>query len=358
MKEVMKKQAAKFSREAATTVEEMILPSTKVTFGAGVTVERVLTGYEACRVLVKNLPLTATKAEVATLFTQPGFDPTRFTVRQLRQSRDRSHLEAVVEFEDVEDGKNATAGLDGIEFGSVKLKLVLTSKQGGMGKSKDLSHILTVTWLAPSNTAFASYSSVKEANFKQVQLDKKTFRGRQVKVKIAQKPPKLPNRYWNPATISISGLAPGASRTDIEGFCGTTSIRVPERNPHNYNLNDAIPSLQSLIAGAYPGDHQSVTYEPNLVPNERGAVSVKIRFPLWEHAKAIHGFLDRQPLPFCPSGKFFAFLPDPLHYTIHVPYPQYKVQEKQFRSLTRPKRPFGYRSSSYSCKPTRPACAH
>ena len=136
--------AARVAQEAAATVEETVLPSTKVTFGAGVTVRRVLTGYEACRVLVKNLPLTVTRAEVVTLFTQPGFDPTKFTVHPPRGSSDRSHMEAMVEFEDVVDGKNAVAGLDEIEFGSAKLKLALISKQGGMGKSKDLnSYILT-----------------------------------------------------------------------------------------------------------------------------------------------------------------------------------------------------------------------
>ena len=109
----------KAAREAVTTVEEKVLPSTKVTFGAGATVYRVLTGCQGCRVSVKNLPLTATKAEIITLFTQPGFDPSKFTVLPLHPSpSDWSHLEATVEFEDPEDGRSAVAGLDEIEFGS------------------------------------------------------------------------------------------------------------------------------------------------------------------------------------------------------------------------------------------------
>ena len=327
--------AARVAQEAAVTVEETVLPSTKVTFGAGVTVQRVLTGYEACRVLVKNLPLTATRAEVVTLFTQPGFDPTKFAVHPLRGSNDRSHLEVVVEFEDAVDGENAVAGLDEIEFGpSAELKLMLISKQGGMGKSKDLdSYTLTVTWPAPSNTAFASYSSMNEAHSKQTELEKKTFNGRKIRTNIAKKPSNLPDIYWNPATISVNGLDPGASLISIQEFCETTSIRMASRNTRNYDLNNAVSSLQSLVVEAHPEDHESVTYEPCLVLNERGVVSVKIHFPTWEHAKVVRDFLDQKPVPLCPQAKYFVFLPDPLHYTIYIPYPQYKAQEKLFQSL-------------------------
>jgi len=313
----------------------MVLPSTKVIFGAGVTVQRVITGCETCRVLVKNLPLTATKAEVVTLFTQPGFDPTKFTAHAPRPSPiDRSHLEAVVEFEHLEDGKNAVAGLDEIEFGSEKVKLVLISQQRDMGKFKDLdSYTLTVMWLAPSNTVFASYSSLEEAHSKRTQLKKRTFNGQKIRVNIAKKPPNLADVFWNRATISVNGLEPDASLTSIQEFCGTTSIRIPPRTTRSYNLNDAIPTLQSLVIEAHPQGHRSVTYEPNLVPNERGAVSAKIHFLTWEHAKVVRDFLDQKPLPLCAEAKYFAFLPDPLHYTMRVPYPQYKAQEKLFQSL-------------------------
>jgi RNA recognition motif-containing protein len=316
-------------QEAAATIKETVSPSTKVTFGAGVTVRSVLTGYESCRVLVKNLPPTATKAEVITLFTQPGFDSAKFTVYQPRESSDRSHREAVVEFEDVEDGRNAVAGLDEIEFGLETLKLVeLTSRQGGMGKSRDLnSHTLTVTWPAPSDTVFASYPSMDEASSKRTQLDKKTFNGRRVRANIAKKPSSL-------TTIFVSGLEPGTPLTSIEEFCGTTSIRMATKNTRSYNPNYIIPSLQALIGQAHPKNHQSLTYEPNLVPNENGVVSAKINFPTWEHAKVVHDFLDQKPLPLCPQMKFFVSpLPDPLHYTISVPYLQYKAQEKLFQSL-------------------------
>jgi hypothetical protein len=206
--------AANAAQEAAATVKETVFPSTKVIFGAGVTVQSVLTGYESCRVLVKNLPLTATKADVVTFFTQPGFDSANFTVYPPRESNDRSHREAVVEFEDAEDGKNAVVGLDEMEFGLEKLKLVvLTSKQGGMGKSKDRnSHILTVTWPAPSDTVFAAYSSMDEANSKRTELDGKTFNGRKVKANIAKKPSTLPDMYWNSATLSITSGKPSGAR--------------------------------------------------------------------------------------------------------------------------------------------------
>ena len=332
---VAEEQATKAAQEAVQTVEEMVLPSTKVTFGAGVTVKNILTGHETCRVLVKNLPPTATKAEVVTLFTRPGIDPTSFTVRAPHPSpSDRSHKEAVIEFEDLEVGKNAVAELDGIEFGSEKLNLVITSRQGGMGKSKDRhSHLLTVTWPAPSDTAFVSYGSMDEANLKRTELEGKTFNGRKVKTNLAKKPLKLPDRYWNSATISVSGLEPGASIESIQAFCGTTNLRMATGNTRNYDLNDAIPSLEILVINAHPEDYGSVTWEHNLVADKHGLVSAKICFPTWDHAKIVHDVLDQKLLPLCGQAKCFASLTDPLRYAIHVPYPQYKAQEKLFQSL-------------------------
>ena len=335
LKKIAEEQATKVAQEAASIVKEVILPSTKVTFGAGVTVKGVLTGHETCRVLVKNLPLTATKTEVIKLFTQPGSDPAKFTVHPPRPSHsDRSHLEAVVEFEDPEEGENAVAGLDEIGFGSERLKLVITSKQGGMGKSKDRnSSILTVTWPAPSETVFASYSSLGEAHSKRTELENKTFKGRKVKTSLAKKPTKLPDSYWNSATISVSGFDPGASMESLQEFCGTTTIRMAKRNTRSYNINYSLASLQTLVVEAFPGSYEGVTWEPNLVANERGLLSAKIHFPTWDRAKAVHNFLDQKPLPLCPQAKYFVSLQDPFHYLIHVPHPQYKAQEKLFQSL-------------------------
>ena len=297
--------------------------------------KNVLTGHEIYRVLVKNLSLTATKAEVATLFAQPGIDPTKFTIYPPHSSpSDRSHKEAVVEFEDLEAGKNAVATLDGIEFGSEKLKLVITSRQGGMGKSKDRnSHTLTVTWQAPSDTAFASYSSMDEANSKRTELEKKPFNGRKIKTSLAKKPLKLPDRYWNSATISINGIEPSASMESIQEFCGTINVRMATKSTRNYDLNDAIPSLEALVINAHPEDYELVTWEHNLAPDKHGLVSAKIHFPTWDHAKTVRDVMDQKLLPLCGQAKCFASLTDPLHYAVHVPYLQYKAQEKVFRSL-------------------------
>jgi hypothetical protein len=337
LKRVAEEQAANATQEAAATVEEMVLPSTKATFGAGVTVNTVLTGHETCRVLVKNLPLTTTKADVVALFPQPRFDPAKFTVYPPRAPpNDRSHMEAAVEFEDLEDGKNAVAELNEIEFGpeKEKLKLVMTSKQGGMGKSKDRdSHTLTVTWPAPSDTVFASYPSMEEAQSKRTELEKTAFMGRKIKTNFANKPSRLPDVYWNSATISVSGFKPGASMESIQGFCGTITVKMASGNTRNYSLDAAILSLQTLVAGAHPENNDAVTWEPNLVVNEHNSVSTKIHFPTWDRAKTVYDLLDQKPLPVCPHAKCFVSLPDPLHYSIPVPYLQYKAQEKLFQSL-------------------------
>jgi len=100
--------------------------------------------------------------------------------------------------------KNTIVGLDDIEFESEKLELVVASKQGAMGGSKDRnSHVLTISWLAPSN----------------------------------------------------------------DDFSGTAHFRVSARNTRFYNLSEAI-SLQSQVLRAHPESYHPLTREPNLVPNK------------------------------------------------------------------------------------------
>ena len=204
---------------------------------------------------------------------------------------------------------------------------------------------LTVTWPAPSCTVFASYSSMDEAHLKRAQLEQKTFNKRRVRANIAERPSNLSYTDWNPATISVSGLEPRASVTSLRQFCGTTSIRVPTTNTRCYNLDNAISFLQSQVRiRVHPQARLLITYEFNLTPNEYGLVSAKLHFPAREHAEAFRDFLDQKPLPFCAQARFYAFLPDLPHYTthdshpqynhtIHVPYPQYKAQEKLFQAL-------------------------
>ena len=228
MKKDANEQAAKVTREAATTVEETVLHSTKVSFGAEVTVQRVLARYKGCRVLIKNLPLTVAMAEVVTLFTQSGFDPTRLTVYPPRGSIDRSRLDAVVEFEDAVDGKNAIAQMDETKFGSSKLKLALISKRGGMEKSRGAnSDALTVTWRPPPVLCSLCVLRCTRPTPSKPNSKEETFNRRKIETNIAQKPSNPPNIHWNPATISVSGLEPGTSSTSIEGFCGLTSSGSP-----------------------------------------------------------------------------------------------------------------------------------
>ena len=94
------------------------------------------------------------------------------------------------------------------------------------------------------------------------QFEKKAFMGRKVRVQtfIAKKPSNLPDVYWNHATAStISGLEPGALSGFIKEFCGATSIMMSTRNTHNYNLDYAISSLQTLVVEAHPRNFQSLT---------------------------------------------------------------------------------------------------
>jgi IBR domain, a half RING-finger domain/Zinc finger, C3HC4 type (RING finger) len=323
-------------QEETKTVERVVFSSTKVTFGAGASVLHVVTGFESCRVLVKNLPANATKAQVISLFTQPGFDKTRFSVIALYKTPSGSHQEAIVMFDNVEDGKNAVVGLGDIEFENEKLKLEMTSNQGQMSASKRDPNVLTVTWSAPSMTIVATYGSIQEAQEKASLLNKRLCCGRRIRVTMNKKPENLPLMYFNPASVVINGLPPNSTTEAIQELCGTSTIKNLNRGL--YDLESSIGQLQEFIRSV-SGNKEVISFEPQSTPTENGMVSAKIHFASWDQAKHVHDFLDNKPLHFFGKSKCYVSLPDPLHFSLSVPFQQYKAQESMLRSIADAKYP-------------------
>ena len=66
--------AALAKKDAAKTIQRVVLGSI-VTFGAGLDVRALITGFECCTMRIKSLPADAREDEVCALLTQQGIDP-------------------------------------------------------------------------------------------------------------------------------------------------------------------------------------------------------------------------------------------------------------------------------------------
>ncbi|KAF8227976.1 hypothetical protein L208DRAFT_1453476 [Tricholoma matsutake] len=260
-------------KDAAVTIREIVLGSTLVTCAAGVDIQHVITGFETCRLTVKNLPLDAKAEEVVTLFTQQGLDSQDVMILGISES-DSKHREAKI-LTKSEQGRVVAVGLDVTE----------NAPANAMGESTaQNSDVLTILWPPPSACMAQT-------------LDKTILKDHRVKVEMNRPPPPGP-------AFQITGLPPDITIAEVTEFSGSSSVRQLKSH-----------ALRQALHG-------------------RGmrSISIQARFDTRELAKAARDSLDGKRLR--PDLPYFRFwLPDPLRFISTIPLQQYRAQKRQWDAL-------------------------
>ncbi|KAJ7184345.1 hypothetical protein C8R46DRAFT_1158688 [Mycena filopes] len=280
---------ARRAKEATQTLQRIVLGTSLVTYGAGISIQQVVTGFEACRILIKNLPLDATENEIKAIFTQQGVDETRLFITGTKELPD-GHLEATL-ITSSEEGGTIAVGLEDIEFRQERLHFEVMENAHGMGTAarKDCD-TLTLSWRAPS-------SSVAEAKVKL--LNRQICAGRRVRVEMNQPPPGyLRGPNWQCA-IKITGL--------------------PSVVAHDVQVEN--------IGGA-----ALMSFDVVAQDDIEGNVSVKARFSNHDTAKRVEAHIDGR-LPYLGNQSIRRWLPNPLEYIISIPRQQYQAQKRVWDSL-------------------------
>ncbi|OBZ71757.1 hypothetical protein A0H81_08174 [Grifola frondosa] len=314
-------------KDAAKTISRTFMKSTRVIFGAGASIVRIITGFESCTVLVKGLPLDATRNEVQTLFTQPGFDPSHFYVQSFRSSGDKVHQEARVVFDDTLDAANAAAGLNEIEFRDKKLQLEVVSLRGGRDQMTEYSkdrEVLTMSWSAPSAGVVVMYESIEKAEAMVKALDRKVCAGRKVRVSMNRQPPGQTLKYFVASAIVIRNLPPGVTVEEIQAFSGSSSIKFLKQK--TYDLPNAYERIRADMEGQLSPEAVK-EYEIMDTDTSDGYVTIRARFERWEDAKIVHDFLKDRPLDYIASSKLRLWLSDPIIFTRTISIQQYEAQK-------------------------------
>lgn len=300
-----------------------------VTFAAGIVVKDVLSGFHACRIRIRNLPLDATNAEVSALFTQQGMDQASFYIVNIKRVPDGTQEANIICHE---DGKLLAVGLDGIEFREQSLLFEVQHHAGvdGMRASTaDNSHILTISWRAPSIAFVATYTDESQARAKVRELDQKVCRGRKVKVEMNRVQAGQAFRHNCEREIIIRGLDPDISQYDVSIFSGTTLLRALK--PTRYDVEDARRSIRTQVQGISKG---TLTHWENVTTSAaEGLFTVRAHFRTWEQAKIAYDSLYNQRFPFIGNGMPMLRLSDPFYYSFTIPLTQYHAQAKGWNSL-------------------------
>ncbi|KAJ7243377.1 hypothetical protein B0H12DRAFT_1188595 [Mycena haematopus] len=317
-------------KEAAQTIQHIVLGTTIVTYSAGISIQELVTGFEACRIQIRNLPLDATHDEIKALFTQQGVDQTHIFIAGTKELPDK-RLEATL-ITSSEEGGAIAAGLEGIEFRQERLHFEVTEniRSGGMGNSssKD-SDTLTLSWRAPSSAVVVTFDTVDEAATKVKELNGKICAGRRVRVEMNQPPPGYTRgTIWQRA-VKITSLPSAISPQAITEFTGSYLLKF--LRPISYDVDGGLRLLRQNMERVSGGELKSFDIvTPNTID---GNITVKARFDSWETAKRVQDSLaGRQE--YLGACSLRIWLPNPLQYIISIPLRQYQAQKTVWDSLT------------------------
>ena len=320
---------ARRKREALVTEQHIVLESSLITYGAGLDVRSVITGFDLCKVTIKKLPRNARQEEIVHMFTQQGVERSSFFIGQFKDSG--MHREATVLMK-AEEGQSIAIGLQGIEFRDHFLTFEVSGETSGnaatMGSSARNSDCLTVYWRVPSETFIVTYSSADEAKRKISELNGTTCKGQRIKAQMNQPPPHRLSAF-DEFSIKLTGFPIGTLPDhDLISFAGSYQIRALAST--SCGLQESHDILRRHLR-----QRPNVKFETyqNLTPKPvDGNVRVKVQFETWEDAKSAYDSINDKR--FYNSPFFHASLPNPLQYAIFIPKQQYEAQKKQWDSLS------------------------
>ena len=330
--------------DTAVTLQQVMLGSTMVIFGAGIGVQRIITGFDSFSVVVSGLPADTTRGDVQEMFTRAGLEACRFRVLGLRPTPGGDdNQEANVIFDVAEERARAVATLGAgealVRDQMVKLTAVVRQNgaMGGMDASPESDpNVLRISWLAPSVSVVVTYASLQEAQDHVRTLEGRMCTGRQVKVFMNR--PLLPNAgrmasSQNTNSIIIHGLPPSADSSAghaaVRTLTGSTALRFLK--PKDYDLDSALLLLRlRLEALSAPGALQELKVISRNASN--GIVVVQVPFATRADAKkaysALPSFLQSSSFP-----KPRLLLPEVIRYTLRLPAQQHEAQLLAWNAL-------------------------
>ena len=319
------------AHEAQVTMQQVVLGSALVTFGAGLDFRSVVTRFDLHRVVVKELPCNANPHEVATVFTQLGVNPENVFLGETRPSGIHADAIFLVGADQVPlCGSGRTIDFQGQHL---RFEVGPIAFEDSMVLSSHNTNTLTVYWRVSSTLVIATYPTLEVAKAKAKELDGKMLGGHWVRAVLNTQPPTTHGwRESNLPSVKILNLPLNVPITEVEAFSGTSSLHIV--NSPIYILEGFIEFLRKHLEGLPGAIRGTFVCLSSLTLNS--TIRVEIQFNSWEEAKFACDTLDNRRLqdnyPY-----IHAFLPRAHRFVIDIPREQYRSQKRQWDSLVQEK---------------------
>ncbi|PBK78443.1 hypothetical protein ARMSODRAFT_1077998 [Armillaria solidipes] len=315
------------------TIQRAVLAGSIVTFSSGLAIENTITGFESCRIRVKNIPRDARQDEIAAIFTQQGLNMSEFHVISVKDMPGRNGKQEADIVTNADVAQALAIGLEGLEFRDERLEFEvgMFNAPGAMGALAPRDeNTLMISCRAPSIRYVVEYPDITFCRTKVRELDGRICAGRRVKVEMNQLPPGRVVPSFRPNTIKISNLPDVVPPAIVTDFVQSPLIRALK--PLSFDVDSAIDSLE-LHINRIEGIEMESFDVTSRGDNEAGILSIRTRFNTWDDAKKVHdALLDRRFSYICNSVFWLRIAPQAL-YTITIPSGQYRAQQNLWKEL-------------------------
>ena len=275
--------------------------------------QNVVTGFDICRIIIKNLPRDTKHKEISDILVHYGMESSDFFVLDFR-FRGNSRETTVLVITD--HGREIAVGLEDTEFRDHTLTFEVSESPNGGAMGSSPRNVLSICWRVPHTTIIATYKSMAEAERKAKALNGKVCKGQRIR---AEK-----NKLRTPS-IKLTGFPLGTWEDQvIRTFAGTTNIK--SMSSKSCTLEESSAMLLDYLR-TFPNVK---TFIPESV---NGKVRVKAYFDSWKDAKRAHDSLDGKQLDL-NSPMFHTSLPSALQYKTIVALQQYEAQKRKWDALS------------------------
>ncbi|KAJ8092740.1 hypothetical protein PM082_007069 [Marasmius tenuissimus] len=317
--------------EGERTIRHLALGTTVVKFGAGLNVERVVTGFDACRVRITNLPLSAKYHDVCNLLREQEMEEEMYHL-QIDMRSNSKEANIIVE---AGRASELALGLNNTDFRGQSLTAE-ASENGAVGGMDSLNGgTLVVCWWLPSKRYVATYLSPEVAATKLSLHHSRVLNGRMIRVEGDRRNQDRERGVFDNGctALFISGVPLNVSERKIDQLFDPYSLN--EISTLEYNEDDVEELLKGHVNDIMDGDDVdfggSVDFEPSRLNAAQGNRSIRMKFSHWEDAKVVHDRLKDKKFYYIDDSKFLLWLSDP--YQITIPMQQYRAQKRLWDSL-------------------------
>lgn len=267
-----------------------------VCFGINATPDQITTAAESKKLVLSNLPVHVTPADIKELAGPFG---EIHSIISLDETAHTARIE--VEFAKSSQALSAFKHVNGQNFESHTISANLKGRISMTVRSPEHTHVVKVSWPAPSASAWIHYTSISKAKSEAIRLDCVIIGGLQIKA-IYVPPLK---RQKDSFAVEIRGLPVDISKDVLKELCPEESFI--NMNPPYYT-QDPTNAIWSALARYGELEDVDIPAAATRLTSVVAFATLKSRETAEEAMKALDGrnqdFLGGQPLSVRPVYYF------------------------------------------------------